>query len=254
MTLNLSMSTIAIASGDCVRTARAPSTVDSRSQVAAFSRPVLESLRDSLTSCMWLSDRCSSVTTGSAATASSGSPATPKVTRMAMLISAASLYRPSPPKNAVRTFADRWPPLTAVMTRALFTAHLTKALRITSAVHTVSRLSAPPVFCGTKPDRPWKVSDAAPYDRPTAAALNTRRHGGRGPHPPLEQRGVGNRDDQREERGQQDGDWQLPDTLDVLHQAALFPGLLGHFDRGHRADQEQAEPGQIAAGGGAERR
>ena len=40
MTLNRSTSTIATASGDLVRTARATSAVASRSQVAAFSRPV----------------------------------------------------------------------------------------------------------------------------------------------------------------------------------------------------------------------
>ena len=43
MPLNLSMSSIATASGVLVRTARATSAVDSRSQVAAFSNPVLES-------------------------------------------------------------------------------------------------------------------------------------------------------------------------------------------------------------------
>ena len=48
-----------------------------RSQVAAFSRPVFESARESVTSWTWRSDRCRSVTTGSAASASSGFAATP---------------------------------------------------------------------------------------------------------------------------------------------------------------------------------
>ena len=77
ITLNRSMSSTAIASGVPVRTARATSTVASRSQVAALSRPVFESARESLSNWTCRSDRCSKVTTGSAAGASSGLPATP---------------------------------------------------------------------------------------------------------------------------------------------------------------------------------
>ena len=63
----------------------------------------------------------------------------------------------------------------AVMTMALFSVHCSKALTITSKVHTVAGLSVRPGLCDTRSFRPWKVTDAAPYDRPTAAPLKTRR-------------------------------------------------------------------------------
>ena len=66
-------------------------------------------------------------------------------------------------------------PLTAVMTMASFTISFTRALTTTSKVHTVPWLKLSAAPCGARPDRLWKVTDAAPYDRPTAAAVNTRR-------------------------------------------------------------------------------
>ena len=52
--------------------------------------------------------------------------------------------------------------LTAVMTMVLFRTDFTRTLTATSKVHTVAWLSVPPGVAGTRPDRPWKVTDAAP--------------------------------------------------------------------------------------------
>ena len=68
MALNRSMSSNAIASDVLVRTARTTSAVASRSQVAAFSSPVLESARASCRSRACRTDRCSSVMKGNAKT------------------------------------------------------------------------------------------------------------------------------------------------------------------------------------------
>ena len=93
-----------------------------------------------------------------------------------MQISAASLYSGSPPKNAARIFAARLAPLTAVMTMALFSAHLTTALRSTSTVHTVPWLSAPPGSLR------HQAGQAVEGDRRGAVRQADRRGG---EHPPV---------------------------------------------------------------------
>jgi hypothetical protein len=144
ITLNRSMSSTAIASGVPVRTALTTSTVASRSHVAALSRPVFESALESLSSWTCRRDRWSKVTTGSAASASHGLPATPYVTRTPVQISAPSLYSGSRLNTSVRYVAAGSVALTAVMTTVLFRASFTRTLTAITRVHAMPRRNVPP--------------------------------------------------------------------------------------------------------------
>ena len=79
-----------------------------------------------------------------------------------MQISAASLYSGSRLNTSARIVAPGSVALTAVRITALFKVSFTSTLTATTRVHTVPRLSVPPVSCGIRPDRLWKVTDAAP--------------------------------------------------------------------------------------------
>src|SRR5207244_2787342 len=124
----------ASASGDRVRTARAISTVDSRSQVAAFSRPVLESARESRSSWAWRSERWSRETKGNAKARAIMLLATQNVTSTATQSSVTSLYIGSLENCISRNVAVGSEPLTAVRTSAWLTLHCTAAQAATASI------------------------------------------------------------------------------------------------------------------------
>ena len=79
-----------------------------------------------------------------------------------MQISAPSLYSGSRLNTSVRYVAPGSVALTTVISMVLLTISFIRTLTTITRVHTVPRLSVPPASCGIRPDRPWKVTDAAP--------------------------------------------------------------------------------------------
>src|ERR1035441_5475949 len=140
-----------------VLTARMTSAVASRSQVAAFSKPVFESARESLTSWAWRNERCSSETKGNANARAIMLFATQKVTRTATQSSVTSLNIGSRENCTSRSFTDGSEPLTAVSTNAWLTAHCTAA------------------HADKRGPRNGKVGRPEKYQKPIAAEVKTRR-------------------------------------------------------------------------------
>src|ERR1700685_4152028 len=154
------MSSSATATDDFVRTARATSAIDSRSQVAAFSKPVLESARASLSSRACRKDRCSKVTKGNAMTSANMLAATQKATRTATQDSDTSLYIGSLENCMSRRLALGSEPLIAVRISAWLKIHCTTvqatAMRIQVKAWTAGRVDDP---CDIRRSR-WKKNPA----------------------------------------------------------------------------------------------
>ena len=100
---------------------------------------------------------------------------TARATMMPTDSSAASWNRGSRENRFSRTLAPGSAPLTAVMTRTLLTADLSTPHEAAASVQASTRAWGPGAAATASGAITWNTAEAAPYDRPTAAAVNTRR-------------------------------------------------------------------------------
>src|ERR1022692_1691921 len=161
-----------------VLTARMTSAVASRSQVAAFSKPVLESARESLSSWAWRNERCRSETKGNAKARAIMLFATQKMTRTATQSSVTSLNIGSRENCTSRSFTDGSEPLTAVSTNAWLTAHCTAAHAATVSIQARACAVSLSIDACKTWARTRKASPAAKKHKPKAAEVKTRRYKG----------------------------------------------------------------------------
>ena len=158
--LNQSRSSTATASGAPARTARATAPAASRSQVRALSSPVLESVRESLTSWACRRARSGSVANGNANSSATGLLATPNATSTARHSSVTSLYSGSRPNWTSRTRMARSAPLTAVSTRTEFTTRWITPLAATTIIQAKPCRAGSAVPMTPTASR-WKTTEAA---------------------------------------------------------------------------------------------
>ncbi len=172
--LKWSMSIRATDSGLRVLMAREISAAASLSQVPALSSPVLVSIRDLARSCACIINRRASSTVGTAKMASTGWTATTTVIRMPRSIctkSACSASRFS--ATSVRRAAGS-ESFTAMASRTRCRPP-TISQAATAAVQVSACTPTPITFPAKDAGMARNTSDATPYIRPIAAAVNTRR-------------------------------------------------------------------------------
>ena len=169
------MSTSARDSGLRVRSARAISLAASASQVETLSSPVLASMRDLASNWACIMKRRASSTVGTPNTASTGCPATTTVIRTPKSICAKSASSASRLRATSASLAVGSESLTAITSRALCPSQPMISQPATQAAQ--ARACRPPPGTGpaTELGRVRKTPDAAPYARPMAAPVKTRR-------------------------------------------------------------------------------
>ena len=167
--LKWSTSMMPTATGVRVRTARASSWAASPRHVGSLSRPVFPSTLASAASCLCRTDRCCQTTSGTANKTTYTECAAAKVTSSPRHSSAALPRVASAPMSSARAEVCGWLERMAASSRLSLTNRRTIPQPAASSIHKNARNPAP----GPAPSdgsAAWKITDAAAYAMPTAAA------------------------------------------------------------------------------------